>query len=77
MPYNYHLTLYSIGYFLDHDIIFYFQTTLQKFKKKFNYVLNTFENIMENGVFCSIRANAPFSIIFSNTYYFKGIQKAL
>ena len=30
---------------------------------------------MENGVFCSIRANAPFSIIFSNTYYFKGIKK--
>ena len=44
------LTLYSIGFFLDHDIIFYFQTTLKKFKKNLSKILNTFEN-MENGVF--------------------------
>ena len=47
--------------FLDHDIIFYFETTLKKNQKKISIVLNTFENIMENGAF------APFSIIFSNT----------
>ena len=33
--------------FLDHDIIFYFWTTLKKFKKN----LSIFENIMENGAF--------------------------
>ena len=32
-------------------------------------VLNTFENIMENGAF------AQFSIIFSNTYYFKDVKR--
>ena len=32
--------------FLDHDIIFYF-----KQQKKLRYVLNTFENILENGAF--------------------------
>ena len=41
--------------FLDHDIIydiiFNFLTTLKKFKKTLNYVLNAFENIMENGAF--------------------------
>ena len=37
--------------FLDHDIVFYFQTTLKKFKKNVSEVLNTFENIMENGAF--------------------------
>ena len=36
---------------LDHDIIFYFWTTLEKLKKKFSKVLNTFQNIMENGAF--------------------------
>ena len=34
---------------LVHDIIFYFQTTLKKFKKNLSKVLNTFENIMEQG----------------------------
>ena len=37
--------------FLDHDIIFYFLTTLEIFKKNLSQVLNTFENIMENGAF--------------------------
>ena len=32
--------------FLDHDIIF-----IEKFQEKFKLVLNTFENIMENGAF--------------------------
>ena len=36
---------------LDHDIIFYFQTTLKKFKKNLSKDWNTFENIMENGAF--------------------------
>ena len=36
--------------YLDNDNIFYFQTTMKKFKKKkISSVLNTFENIMENG----------------------------
>ena len=33
--------------FLDHDIIFYFKTTLKIFKKILSKVLNTFENIMK------------------------------
>ena len=28
------ITLYSIGYFFDHDIIFYFKTTFKKFREK-------------------------------------------
>ena len=32
--------------FLDHDII-----SMKKFKKNLSSVLNTFENIMENGAF--------------------------
>ena len=55
--------------FLDHDIIFYFWTTLKKFNKKISKVLNTFENIMENGAFAP-----PFSILFSKTWYFKGVK---
>ena len=51
--------------FLDHDIIFHLLTVLKKFKKILSKVLNTFENIMENG------ANFQFSIIFSNTRYFQ------
>ena len=36
--------------FLDHDIIFYFQTTLKIFKKILSYFFfNTFENFMGNG----------------------------
>ena len=35
---------------LDHDI-FYFQTTLKNSKKNLSKLLNTFENILENGVF--------------------------
>ena len=33
--------------YLDHDIIFYFYTSLNKFKKNLRKVLNTFEHIME------------------------------
>ena len=50
--------------FLDHDIIFYFEITLKKFKKKLSKVLNTFKNIQEKRSICSYGANAPFSIIF-------------
>ena len=42
----------------------------KKIKKNLCKVLNTFEHIMENEAF---GANAPFSIIFSNTSYFKGV----
>ena len=46
------LTLLLHMLFLDHDIIFYFKTTLKKFKKNLSKVLNTFEIIiMENGGF--------------------------
>ena len=47
---------------------------MKKFKKNLSQVLNTLENIMENAAFASKRANAPFSI-FSNTSYFKGVQR--
>ena len=52
----------SLHWFLDHDIVFYFQTTLKKIKKKLSYVLNKFEDITVNGAF-----DDPFSVIFSNT----------
>ena len=62
------LTLYSIGYFFFiHFIIFYIKTTLKNFKKNLSSVLNTFENIMENGEFVPKEQMLPFSIIFSNT----------
>ena len=44
--------------FLDHDIIFF--DNIEKSSRKIE-VLNTFENVIENGAF------APFSILFSNT----------
>ena len=47
--------------FLDYDIIFLFLDNIEKI-----LALNTCEYIMENGAFAP-RANAPFSIIFSNT----------
>ena len=37
--------------FLGHNIIFYFKITLKNFKKNLSPVLNSFENIMENGAF--------------------------
>ena len=37
--------------FLDQNIIFYVKTTLKRFKKNLSHVLNTLENIMENGAF--------------------------
>ena len=51
--------------FLDHDIIFFFLTTLKKNQEKFKLI--TFENIMEKPSICSFVANALFSIIFPNT----------
>ena len=37
--------------FLDHDIIFYFQTMLKNPIKKFKWSFEYFWNIMENGAF--------------------------
>ena len=37
--------------FLDHGIIFYFWTTLKKNHENISKVLNTFENVIENGAF--------------------------
>ena len=47
------LILYFIVHklFLDHDIIFYFQITLKNLEKNLRKVLNTIENIMENGAY--------------------------
>ena len=62
--------------FLDHDIIFYFKTTLgKKIKKNLSKVLNTFENIMENGVFAPKTKCSIFHNIFK--YIFQRRQKAL
>ena len=54
--------------FLDHDIIFYFKTTLKKFMKKFNEALNTCENIMKDGALV---------LIFGNTLYFKDVKRRI
>ena len=43
----------------------------KKIKKNLSKVLNTFESSMEN----IASANAPFSIILSNTLYFKGVKR--
>ena len=45
-------------------------------KKNLSKVLNTFENIMENGAFAP-GANAPFSILIfhSNMLYLKGVKR--
>ena len=55
--------------FLDHDIVFYFHTTLKKFKKNLSLVLNNFVNILENGALlykskCSIFLNIFEYMIF-------------
>ena len=47
--------------FLDHDIIFYFQTTLQNIMKNLSKILNTFENIIENGAFAPKEQNCKIS----------------
>ena len=49
--------------------------TIEKFQENLRYVLNSFENIMENGAFALKKANAPFSIIFANTRYFTGVKR--
>ena len=54
--------------FLDHNIIFYFKTPLKKIKKKLRKYYGKWS-------ICSKRANAPFSIIFSNSKYFKGVKR--
>ena len=40
--------------FLDHDVIFFFQTKLKKIQEIISFVLNTFENNMENEAFAPI-----------------------
>ena len=59
-PVSNHLTLYSMGYF---QIMTSFSISRQhpkKFKKKLSKVLNTFENIMENGAFALLEQMLPF-----------------
>ena len=61
-------TFYNQGYSIFRSWHhFLFLDNIEKIKKILSQVLNTFENIMENGAF------APFSIIFSNAWYFKGV----
>ena len=50
--------------FLDHDTIFYFLTTLKKFKKNLTPILNTFKNIMENGAFALKEQMLHFPLYF-------------
>ena len=50
--------------FLDHDIIFCFRQHLNKFKKNLSKVLNTFENIMENGAFAPMEQMLDFPLCF-------------
>ena len=57
--------------FLDHDIIFYFKTTLKKIQEKFKLSFEYFWKCYGKWSICSKRANAPISIIFSNAWYFK------
>ena len=40
--------------FLDHDIIFLFLDNIEKINISLSKVLNTFENIMENGAFAPL-----------------------
>ena len=57
---------------VDHDLVFYFQTTLKKIKKKLSF--EYFWKYYWKWSICSKRANAPFSIIFWNAWYFKGVK---
>ena len=50
--------------FLDHDIIFYFKTTLKKNQENLSKALNTFENIMENGAFTPKEQKLHFPLYF-------------
>ena len=63
---------------LDHDIIFYFLTTLNKFMKNFSEVLNAFQNFMENGAFAPIFHNI-FKYVNNNSKeqkaLFKGVKR--
>ena len=62
--------------FLDHDIIFYFLTMLKKCNKNLSKVLNTFENVMENGAFAPKEQMLHFPYIFKYMI-FQRSQKAL
>ena len=58
------------GLFLDHDIIFYFWTTLKIFNKNLVKVLITFENIMENGAFASLVFHNIFKCMILQRHYY-------
>ena len=62
--------------FLDHDIFFLFLDNIEKIKKTFSKVLNTFENIMENGAFVPKEQCSIFHNIFKYMI-FQRRQKAL
>ena len=49
-----------------------FRQQLKEIKKKLIYVFDTFDNIIFIIFFKT--ADAPFSIIFSNAYYFKDLK---
>ena len=59
------LTLYSIGYFLIMTSFSILRQHWKKFKKNLSKVLNTFENIMENGAF------APKGQMLHSPWYFQ------
>ena len=74
---NMHSKIYKIVYFTHYSIgsfrswqHFLFLGNIEKYQENVSKVLNTFDNIMEHGA-----ANAPFSIIFSDTLYFKGVKR--
>ena len=62
--------------FLDHDIIFYFWTTSKKKTKikNLSQVLNTFENIIENGAFAPKEQMLHFSYFF-HIYHISKVSK--
>ena len=50
-----------------------FLENIEKIKKILSNVLNTFENIMENGAFAPKEQTNLFTITFSNMIHFKGV----
>ena len=60
--------------FLDYDIISIFRQ-LWKNQEKFKLSFKYFWKYYGKCNICSKRANAPFSITFSNTWYFKGVKR--
>ena len=69
------LTLYSMGYFKSWHI-FLFLDNIEKIKKNLSSVLNTFENIMENGAFAPNSKCFIFHNIFKHMI-FQRRQRAL